>query len=133
MGHDITSGSAAILKKIEKSGWVILSALCAGALLASSFPYALGIAVGGVLGLANFWGMDVYFNLIFGIEIPRIKWWHHALYGTRFIALLVAIAAAIGWAHLPVIGIVVGLSAPLAGIVSYGAFALIKREAAVRA
>lgn len=136
MGHDLSPTSsepAVILKKIEKSGWVVLCALFAGALLMDSILYAAGILVGGALSLGNFRGMDVYFALVFRTKSPRIKWWHHVLYGARFIALLAAVAVAIGWGHLPVVGIVVGLSAPLAGIISYGAIALINGEAAAQA
>lgn len=111
----------------------MLCTLFAGALLMDSISYAAGILVGGALSLGNFRGMDVYFSLVFRTEAPRIKWWHHVLYGARFIALLAAVAMAIGWGHLPVISIVLGLSAPLAGIISYGAFALINGEAAAQA
>jgi len=123
----------AILKKIEKSGWAVLFALLVGALLMGSIQYTLGILVGGAISLGNFRGMDVYFTLAFSTKTPRIKWWHHVLYGARFIALLAAVAVAIGWGHLPVVSVVLGLSAPLAGIISYGTFALINGEAAAQA
>ncbi len=129
----ISSEPIAILKKIERSGWAVLCALFASALLMGSIPYAGGILVGGAISLGNFRGMDVYFALVFRTETPQIKWWHHVLYGARFIALLAAVAVAIGWGHLPVVSIVLGLSAPLAGIISYGAFALINGEAAAQA
>ena len=122
-----------ILKKIENSGWAVLCALLVGALLMGSIPYTVGIFVGGAISLGNFRGMDVYFTLAFSAETPRIKWWHHVLYGARFFALLTAIAVAIGWGHLSVVSVVLGLSAPLAGIISYGTFALINGEAAARA
>mgnify|MGYP003967071695 CR=1 FL=1 len=136
MEHDlapISSMPATILKKIEKSGWVVLCILCVGALIMGSFSYAAGIFVGGTISLGSFRGMDVYFALLFRAETSRIRWWHHVLYGARFLALLAVITLAIGWGHLPVVSVVLGLSAPLAGIISYGAFALINGEAIAQA
>lgn len=98
-----------------------------------SIAFSAGIAGGGALALGNFRGMDIYFGLIFRQKVPRVKWWHHVMYVARFIALLAAIAAAIAWGRLPVVSVILGLSVPIMGIFYYGAFALIKGEAAARA
>ena len=122
-----------ILKNIQISGWAALLAASLGALAVGSLSYAAAIAIGGALGLGNFRGMDICFARVFRRENPRVKWWHHVIYGARFIVLLAAVAGALAWGRLPVIGVVIGLSAPVMGIVLFGAFALIKGEAATRA
>ena len=100
-----------ILKNIQKSGWAALLAASLGALAVGSVSYAAAIAIGGAMGLGNFRGMDIYFARVFRREGPRIKWWHHVIYGARFIVLLAAVAGALVWGRLPVIGVVIGLSA----------------------
>ncbi|MFC1491534.1 hypothetical protein ACFLQ0_02975 [Nitrospinota bacterium] len=122
-----------VLKKIEKAGWAFLGAFSIGGLIFASSAFAVAIAVGGILGLGNLRGMDLYFARVFRQEGPRIKWWHHVIYGARFLVLLAAVAGAIAWGHLPVVGVIVGLSVPIVGIIFYASFALVKGEAAARA
>ncbi len=124
---------AAVLKKIEKLGWILLGALSIAGLLFASPAHAASVTIGGVLGLGNLRGMDLYFARIFGQEGPRLRWWHHFIYGARFLVLLAAVGGVIAWGSLPVVGVVVGLSVPLLGIVAYAVLALIKGEAAARA
>lgn len=124
---------SSILNKIQKSGWAILLSLAAVSLIYGSPLFAMGVAAGGALGLGNFRGMDIYFDLVFRPGNTKLKWWHHALYAARFLALLAAVAGAIAWGGLPVVSVVIGLSTPVMGIVFYGALALIKGEAAARA
>ncbi len=124
---------SSILKKIQKSGWAILLSLAAGSLFFGSPLFAMGIAAGGALSLGNFRGMDIYFGLVFRSGSAKLKWWHHVLYAARFLVLLLTVAGAIAWGRLPVISVVIGLSAPVMGIVFYGMLALIKGEAAARA
>ena len=124
---------SAILKLIEKSGWIFLVSLAAASLIYGSPLFAAGIAAGGALGLGNFRGMDLYFGLVFRPGNTKLQWWHHVLYTARFLTLLAAIAGAIAWGRLPVVSVIIGLSAPVMGIVFYGMLALIKGEAAARA
>ena len=124
---------AAVLKKIEKSGWILLGALSMAGLVFASPAQAVSIAIGGLLGLGNLRGMDLYFARVFGQEGPRLRWWHHVVYGARFLVLLAAVGGVIAWGSLPVVGVVVGLSVPLLGIITYAVLALIKGEAAARA
>ncbi len=131
--QEISPAPAAVLKKIEKSGWILLGALSIAGLVFASPAHAASVAIGGVLGLGNLRGMDLYFTRVFGQEGPRLRWWHHFVYGARFLVLLAGVGGTIAWGGLPVLGVVVGLSVPLLGIVAYAVFALIKGEAAARA
>jgi hypothetical protein len=49
------------------------------------------------------------------------------------LVLLAAVGGVIAWGSLPVVGVVIGLSVPLLGIITYAVLALIKGEAAARA
>ena len=131
--QEISPAPAAVLKKIEKSGWILLGALSIAGLVFASPAHAASVAIGGVLGLGNLRGVDLYFARVFGQEGPRLRWWHHFAYGVRFLVLLAAVGGVIAWGSLPVVGVVVGLSVPLLGMVAYAALALIKGGAAARA
>ncbi len=54
------------------------------------------------------------------------------MYGLRFLILLGAIAGLIAWGQLPVVAVVLGLSAPLMGILSFAVMALAKGETAAK-
>jgi len=127
-----TLKQSATLKSIQKSGWGGLLAASLGALAIDTVSFAIAIAIGGALGLGSFFGADIYFARVFRRGGPSVRWWHHVLYGARFIALLALVACAIAWGELSVIGIVIGLSAPVLGIVLFGACTLFKGEAALR-
>ncbi len=136
MGSDhevFISDPSAVLKKIEKSGWMILGLLSAGTLFLVSASFAAGIALGGILGLGNFRCVEIYFAWIFRQGGSGSKWWHHAFYGLRFLVLLAAVAGAIAWGRLPIVSVVLGLSAPFMGILFFAVLALTKGEAAAKA
>ena len=122
-----------ILKNIEKSGWVILGLVSAGAFLSTSLPFAFGVALGGILGLGNFRCVDLYFSRVFRRDGSKPKWWEHAIYGLRFLILLGAITGLIAWGRLPVVGVVLGLSAPLMGILSFAVISLAKGGTVLKA
>lgn len=123
---------SATLNNIQQYGWSGLLAASLGALAIDTVSFAMAIAIGGALGLGNLFGADIYFARVFRREGPCVKWWHHVLYGARFIALLALVTCAISWGELSVIGIAIGLSAPVLGIVLFGTRALFKGKAALR-
>lgn len=114
------------LKIIEKSGWAITATLSVGALLFGSLSFALAIALGGILSLCNFRCVELYFGRIFRHRKSGTRWWHHTFYGLRFLLLLGSVAVAISWGQLPVVGMVLGLSAPFLGILFFAILALSK-------
>ena len=83
---------AALGYGIQKFGWVSLLAASLGAMAINTVSFAMAIAIGGVLGLGNFFGADIYFARVFRREGSGVKWWHHVLYGARFVALLALVS-----------------------------------------
>ena len=130
MKSRLTSPKAepAPLKEIENTGWLILGILGAGSFFFLSFGHTAAIALGGVAALLNFRCLDIYFSRLFSQNAPTPKWWVHALYGGRFLALLAALAGGIGWAGLSVVGVVIGFSVPVIAIILFGAISPFRRE-----
>jgi hypothetical protein len=120
------------LRIIEKSGWVMIGILSTGAFLFVSSSFAAGIALGGILSLLNFRCVELYFVRIFREKKSGTRWWHHTFYGLRFLFLLGAVAVAISWGQLPVVGMVLGLSAPFLGILYFAILALSNSEIAAK-
>ena len=116
------------LKKIESTGWLILGILGSGSFFFLSFGHTAAIMLGGVAALSNFRCMDVYFSRLFSQNAPKPKWWVHALYGGRVLALLATLAGGIGWAGLSVVGVVFGFSVPVIAITLFGAISSFRRE-----
>ena len=120
---------SAPLKKIENTGWLILGVLGSGSFFFFlSFGHTAAIILGGVAALSNFRCMDIYFSRLFSQNDPKPKWWVHALYGGRFLALLAALAGGIGWAGLSVVGVAIGFSVPVIAITLFGAISSFGRE-----
>lgn len=125
-------GPAAILRRIEKLSWLVLAALGAPALALAPLPVSGGIILGGIVAIGNFRCMDFYFELVFRKSLPRPKWWAHALYASRFLGLLGAIGAAFYWGDMNPVGLVIGLSTPIAAITLFGILSLGHRGSAAR-
>ena len=124
---------SSILRSISNAGWVILALMSAAGLVLKDVPTALGVATGGACALGSFRMMDVYFARIFQKNVSRPKWWHHVLYILRFFALMGVVALAIGWAGLPVVSVVIGLTIPPLAIFIHGARYALRIQGSTRA
>jgi len=116
------------LKRIERLGWILLGALTLAAAGLLPAGQAWGLGLGGALALGNFRCLDLYVARMFQRGAGRPRWWHHALYGARFIGLLAAVAAAVVWLKASVVGVAAGLSVPLMAISLHGAAAALRRS-----
>ncbi|MCE2451385.1 MAG: hypothetical protein J4F48_00760 [Nitrospinae bacterium] len=121
------------LRSIENSGWLILALMSLAGLILRDVSTALGVATGGACALGSFRMMDVYFARIFQKNVSRPKWWHHVLYIMRFFALMGVVALAIGWAGLPVVSVVIGLTVPPLAIFIHGARYALRIQGSTRA
>ena len=121
------------LRSIENSGWLILALMSLAGLILRDVPTALGVATGGACSLGSFRMMDVYFARIFQKNVSRPKWWHDVLYILRFFALMGVVALAIGWAGLPVVSVVIGLTVPPLAIFIHGARYALRIQGSTRA
>ncbi len=124
---------ARALRSIEHAGWLILAIAASGSLILGGIPAAIGIATGGACALGSFRWMDVYFARLFRKEVHRPRWWHHLLYGLRFISLMGIVALAIGWMELPVVSVVIGLTIPPLAIFVHGAMKALRTQGSTRA
>ncbi len=121
------------LRSIENSGWLILAIMSLGGLILGDVSTAIGVAIGGACALGSFRLMDVYFARLFRKNMNRPKWWHHVLYILRFVALIGIVALAIGWARLPVVSVVIGLTIPPLAIFIHGARSALRTQGSTRA
>ena len=120
------------LRSIENSGWLILVIMSLGGLILGDVSTAVGVAIGGACALGSFRLMDVYFARLFQKNMNRPKWWHHVLHILRFVALIGIVALAIGWAELPVVSVVIGLTIPPLAIFIYGAKSALRIQGSTR-
>jgi hypothetical protein len=111
----------ALLKRIERSNWVLLCVLGPGSFAFLSRPIALGVLLGGALGIANFHLMKRHLTRALDPQRKgRVRFFYLLKYYVRFAALGVIIAVLLikEWAH-PV-GLLLGLSINVIGIVLVG-------------
>ena len=111
----------ALLKRIERSNWVLLALLASGAFAFLSRKFALGVCVGGVLAIANFFLMKR--NLSRALDTGTgggSRLFYLLKYCLRFLALGVIIAILLikGW--VSPFGMLLGLSIIVIGIVLVG-------------
>jgi len=111
----------ALLERIERFNWVLLAMLTSGGFAFFSRKFALGVCVGGMLAVANFFLMKR--NLGRALDTRRggsSRLFYLLKYCLRFVVLGVIIALLMikGWVSL--FGMLLGLSIVVIGIVSVG-------------
>jgi len=111
----------ALLKRIERFNWVLLLVLSSGSFALLSRKFALGVLLGGVLAIANFFLMKRH--LLKALDPQRrgrSRFFYLLKYYLRFAALGVIIAVLLikGWADP--FGILLGLSVTVIGIALVG-------------
>ena len=118
---DMVIKDEALLKKIELCNWVLLAILSIGSLVFFSSQFALGVFLGGVLAIANFYLMKR--SLMRALDPKRkgkSRFLYLLKYYLRFVALglIIALLLIKGWASP--FGIVLGLSIIVLGIALVG-------------
>jgi hypothetical protein len=111
----------ALLKKIELFNWVLLAILSISSLVFFSSQFALGVFLGGVLAIANFYLMKR--SLRRALDPKRkgkSRFLYLLKYYLRFVALglIIALLLIKGWASP--FGILLGLSIIVLGIALVG-------------
>ena len=111
----------ALLKRIERFNWVLLVLLTTGAFAFLSRKFALGVCVGGMLAIANFFLMKR--NLSRALDTRRrggSRLFYLLKYCLRLIVLglIIAILLIKGW--VSPFGMLLGLSIIVIGIVLVG-------------
>ena len=111
----------ALLKRIEHCNWVVFVLLTSGCFVFLSPKFALGVSVGGLLAIANFFLMKR--NLTRALDTRkggRSRFFYLLKYCLRFVALgsIIALLLIKGW--VSPFGMVLGLSIIVIGIVLVG-------------
>ena len=111
----------ALLKKIEQFNWILLALLTGGSLALFSWKFAMGVLVGGMLAIANFYLMKR--SLLRALDPERkgkTRFIYLLKYYLRFAVLGIIITLLLikGW--LSPFGILLGLSIIVIGIALVG-------------
>lgn len=111
----------ALLKRIEQFNWVLLALLVTGSFVFFSRKFALGVLVGGILAIANFYLMKR--SLLRALDPQRkgkTRFVYLLKYYLRFAALglLIALLLIKGWVNP--FGMLLGLSIIVLGIALVG-------------
>jgi hypothetical protein len=111
----------ALLKRIEQFNWVLLALLATGSFVFFSHDFALGVLVGGILAIANFYLMKR--SLLRALDPQRkgkTRFVYLLKYYLRFAALglMIALLLIKGWVNP--FGMLLGLSIIVLGIALVG-------------
>jgi ATP synthase I chain len=111
----------ALLKRIEQFNWVLLALLATGSSVFFSRKFALGVLVGGILAIANFYLMK--WSLLKALDPQRkgkARFVYLLKYYLRFAALglIIALLVIKGW--VSPFGMLLGLSIIVLGIALVG-------------
>jgi hypothetical protein len=111
----------ALLKRIEQFNWVLLALLATGSFVFFSREFALGVLVGGILAIANFYLMKR--SLLRALDPQRkgkTRFVYLLKYYLRFAALglMIALLLIKGWVNP--FGMLLGLSIIVLGIARVG-------------
>lgn len=112
-------------KKIEYLSYGIWAALCLITLAAFGRALALGVFLGGALGLLNYqW---LYSHARTAVSLPGRKGSSYMIfkYALRLGAMALAIVALMTFTKVSIIGLLIGLSVVMLSIVSYACYAIL--------
>ncbi len=106
-----------IQRRLELTNWVLLALLIAGSLLLCSTRFSLGVILGGLISVVNFYWL--YHNLlsVFEGDLTRLRSVVMRRYFIRLALTAVALFGIIAGDVADVIGLVIGLSIVVLNIV----------------
>lgn len=114
-----------IFAAVTKGSWALLGLLAAAGYVLRSPRFAAGVAVGGILVLANYyWLMSILRRILYQHPTRAVRY-AQARYLLRLTLLAIALYLLIVRAHIDVMGLIVGLSiiAAVIGALSFYMFA----------
>jgi hypothetical protein len=121
MTRSAKTGTDVILNEIERRGWILLAAAFLSSWGLFGFPAAGGVGLGGILGLANFRLIRLYFTRVLG-RGRRPPWWMNAGYLAKFGVMTGILVAAFRFLGLHPLGAIAGFSVFIVAIVWAGLY-----------
>jgi hypothetical protein len=104
-------------KKLEIRNWIVLSALSAAGWFAVSGSFGLGVLLGGLISIANFYGLYLSLRKAFGTISDKSKSVIMVRYYFRFAVTAIILYFLMTRFEISVIGLVLGLSVVVINIV----------------
>lgn len=114
--------------KIELRNWIILGIASAAGFIFLSLNFALGILAGGVISIANFYGLTSSLRKAFANVSGRTKSFLMIRYYMRFILTGVVIYFLLTRTEISVFGLLIGLSLVVVNIIGSTFYELSKKN-----
>ena len=115
-------GKSPLQKKIERGHWLVLGVSLAASALWLPHSFTLGILIGGLISIANFYWLARDLKRLFGlfsegVTQARAKYYILMKFYLRFIVSAIVLYVVITRMPVSVVGLVVGLSIVVISIV----------------
>ena len=114
--------------KIELHNWIILGAVTALGFIFFPLNFTLGILAGGVISIANFYGLTRSLRKAFSNVSGRIKGFLMMRYYMRFILTGIVIYFLLTRTEISVFGLLIGLSLVVINIIGSTLYELSKKN-----
>jgi hypothetical protein len=114
--------------KIELHNWIILGAICAVSLVFLPSNFTLGILAGGIISIANFYGMTGSLRKAFANVSGRTKSFLMVRYYIRFIMTGVVLYFLLTRTDISIFGLLIGLSIVVVNIIGSTLYELSKKN-----
>jgi MFS superfamily sulfate permease-like transporter len=114
--------------KIEFRNWIILGVVSAAGFIFLSLNFTLGILAGGVISIANFYGLTSSLRKAFANVSGRTKSFLMIRYYMRFILTGVVIYFLLTRTEISVFGLLIGLSLVVVNIIGSTLYELSKKN-----
>jgi hypothetical protein len=111
------TGKDPLQRKLEIQNWIMLGVLIMISFLFVSYSITLGILCGGLLSIANYYGLRFSLSKAFLKDSNKTKTFLMIRYYARFIATGVILYLLITRTSINVIALIIGLSAVVINIV----------------
>ncbi len=114
--------------RIEVHNWIFLAVAAAVSYLFGSLNFALGVLAGGVISIANFYGMSLSLRKGFANVSARTKTFLMIRYYMRFVLTGIVIYFLLTRTEISIFGLLIGLSIVVINIVLSTIYELSKKN-----
>lgn len=114
--------------KIELNNWIILGIVSIVSYIFLSLNFTLGVLAGGVISIANFYGLTTSLKKAFANVSGRIKAFLMIRYYMRFILTGIVIYFLLTRTEISIFGLLIGLSLVVVNIIGSTLYELSKKN-----